>query len=445
MLTYFYPPMGGAGVQRSLKFSRYLPGFGILPSVVCADSAEYPHDDELLREVPSDVDVTRIPHTTLLARIMSLRRRWPSPSASRESANRGPAEAAPPPRASPWRDRLISATAAIQFPDDKTAWSSQAQRASMRALPNSPVDIVYSSSPPVSVHRAAMRIARHAGVPWVADYRDLWTGNPAYAAPSWRRPIDHRWERRLLASADGIVTVTEAFASELSALAGSRVPTIVIPNGYDEADFAGLVPVTLDPGVFRIVHTGTFYGQRSPEPLLLGVQRVLQRDAELRARLRVRLVGSIGSRFDPLLDWFSRQFPGVLERTGYVNHSRALAEMLGASALLLVVDYQDEVSLPGKVFEYLRAGRPILLIGPPKGESAKLIRECKAGEVVDAGDHHQIAATIGHWIARGTGPTPDPARVGQFERRVLSRELAHFLVDVHKGFPGRYRRHSPWA
>lgn len=436
MLAYFYPPMGGAGVQRSLKFSRYLLDYGILPTVVCADSEGYPHDVGLLSEIPANVDVTRIPHTPMVSRIMSLRRRWRR-SAHQDPASLRPSTGPPSRMGSPWRDRILGASAALQFPDDKGSWSRAAVRTSLQALARTPVDIVFSSAPPVSAHTAAMRIARRSDVPWVADFRDLWTGNPAYSAPAWRRGIDERLERRLLAAADGIVGVTESFTSALNRLSRSRVPAITIPNGYDEEDFVGLDPVPVEPDVFRIVHTGTFYGQRSPEPFLRGVQRVLERHDALRARLRVRLLGSIGTRFDPLLDWFSQRFPGVLELPGYVDHSRALAEMLGATALLLIVDTSDQVSLPGKVFEYLRAGRPILVVGPPSGETARLIRDCAAGEVVDARDHEQVAATLDRWIINGDTPTPDPARARRFERRTLSRELADFLIDTHAHYHRR--------
>ena len=438
MLAYFYPPMGGAGVQRSLKFSRYLPEYGILPSVVCADSEEYPHDFALMSEIPAGVDVTRIQHTPMVSRVMSLRRRWRR-STHQDAASLRSSTGPPSRMGSHWRDRVLSASAAVQFPDDKASWSRAAVRTSMRTLSLTPVDIVFSSSPPVSAHAAAMRIARDSGLPWVADFRDLWTDNPAYAAPSWRRGIDERLERRLLAAADGIVGVTESFTSVLNRISGARVPAITIPNGYDEEDFVGLAPAAIEPGVVRFVHTGTFYGQRSPEPFLLGAQRVLERHDSLRSRLRVRFLGSIGTRFDPLLDWFSQRFPGVLERPGYVDHSRALAEMLGATALLLIVDSDDELSLPGKVFEYLRAGRPILVVGPPDGETARLIRDCAAGEVVDARDHEQVAATLDRWIFEGEMPTPDPSIARRFERRNLSRELADFLVDTHRRYQLRGR------
>jgi glycosyltransferase involved in cell wall biosynthesis len=428
--------MGGAGVQRSLKFSKYLPDFDILPTIVCAESDAYPHDYSLLEEVPNGIDVTRITHTPTASRIVSLLRRTstrtPASSARRAAIKERQTEAG-----ARWRDSLLSAWAAMQFPDDKAAWARQARRMAKEVMAERPVDIVYSSSPPVSAHWAAMRLASEVGIPWVADFRDLWTGNPAYKMPAWRRAIDRRQEQRILASADGIVTVTSSMASELLGFAGPAARTRCIPNGYDEDDFTGLEPVPREPGIFRIVYTGTFYGHRSPAPFLLGVQRLLEQHHALRERVRVRFIGSIGTRFDSLLNDFSDRFPGVLELRGYVSHSEALSEALAADVLLLVVGGDSHTAagvMTGKIFEYLRAGRPILLIGPDRSEAAQLIRECGAGEVIDAHRTDDIAAVIDRWASRDSLPRLARERVAAFERRDLTLQLAEFLVEVHQRF-----------
>jgi glycosyltransferase involved in cell wall biosynthesis len=225
----------------------------------------------------------------------------------------------------------------------------------------------------------------------------------------------------------------------LREIAGSIVPTRCIPNGYDEDDFRNLETSQPRTGVYRIVHAGTFYGHRSPGPFLAGVRHLLDGRPELGTRLRVRLVGSIGSRFDSELDAFSKDYPGVLERTGYVDHSRALSELVAADALLLVVAGGDAAAgvMTGKVFEYLRAGKPILMVGPASGEAADLILRSDTGTVVDPEQPQQIAALLGHWMMQGTKPEPKPEQVAAFERRRLTSDLAGFLFDVHTRFQSK--------
>jgi len=437
MLAYYYPPLGGAGVQRSLKFSKYLPEFDITPAIVSADSSAYTQDSSLLAEVPAEIEVLRLRHTPMMARLLSLmRRRGLARGASAAPAASRPGAAIP---ASRWRDRVLRAVGALQFPDDKVAWSRQVVPAALSLIQRAPFDLVYSSAPPVSAHLAAMQVARRARLPWVADFRDLWTENPDYSAPRWRRVLDRRLERRLLAAADGIVTVSEQMAATLAGRVRPGVPVLSIPNGYDEADFAEATARKRSPEEFCIVHAGTFYGNRSPDSFLRGVELLFQNEPQARHRLRIRLVGNVGSRFEPVLSSFENRIPGVLERTGYVEHHRALAEILAADALLLVIGGDSESAagvMTGKLFEYLRAGRPILLLGAPNGEAAQLLRKTGAGEALDHSEPSHVAALLSRWMA-GAAPRPAPESAAVYERRALAGRLGEFLRAVHDSFHGR--------
>lgn len=437
MLAYFYPPLGGAGVQRSLKYSKYLPEFGIEPSVISADSSAYTQDSSLLAEVPAEIEVLRLRHVPMMARLLSLVRRHAlvgTPAATSGAVQSG-GEAS----TAHWRDRALRAVGALQFPDDKVAWARQVVPAALSLMKRAPIDLVYSSAPPVSAHLAAMQVARRARVPWVADFRDLWTENPAYSAPYWRRALDRRLEGRILAGADGIVTVSEHLASALADRVRPGVPVLNIPNGYDEADFAGETARERGPDRFCIVHAGTFYGHQSPFSFLRGVEQLFKDEPEARERLRIRFVGSVGSRFEPLLTSFEKRNPGVLERTGYVEHGRAIAEILAADALLLVIGGDSKSTtgvMTGKLFEYLRAGRPILLLGAPNGEAAQLLRKTGAGEALDHSEPSQVAALLSRWMV-GTAPRPVQESAAAYERRALTGRLAEFFRAVHDRFHGR--------
>jgi hypothetical protein len=424
-LAYYYPPMGGAGVQRSLKFSKYLIDHDVQPTVLAALDPAYTSDPSLLREVPATVAVHRIEHQTSMQRLIALRARWRGKTSG---AQTGAAPAAA--GGTRLRDAVLATYAALQFPDDKAGWARRAYAPAREIVRDRHIDLIFSSGPPVCSHALAARLSKACGVPWVADYRDLWTDNPAYAAPAWRCALDRRTEAAWLATAAGIVTVTPSLQVAMRQRVRADCPVALIPNGYDEADFAAVVPAPREPGICRVVHAGTFYGHQSPLALLAGAEVLLARQPALAPRLRLRFVGLVGARFDPVLDAFAMRYPGVLERTGLVSHHESVVQMLAADLLLLVIGggVAARGVLSGKVFEYLRAGPPVLLIGPTDGDAAQLLRANARCHVADEGDVPRIAAVLEATLAGVAAPAlPKGAAPAQFERRVLTQQLAEFL------------------
>lgn len=432
MLAYYYPPMGGAGVQRALKFSKYLGECGVQTTVLAGHDPGYTADASLAADIPASVDVHRIEHQPLLQRLLA----WRAQRAGAPSAAGAPAAAAPAAAGrNAVRDAALAAYASLQFPDDKAGWARRAHATARRLVHEQGIDLILSSAPPMSSHGLAARLSRESGVPWVADWRDLWTGNPAYRAPAWRRLIDRRLEQRWLTGAGGAggaagaVTVTPTLQRVLAAQVAGRCEVALIPNGYDEADFEAVEPTLHADGAFRVVHAGTLYGHQSPQPLLAAAEALLARRPALAARLRLRFVGLVGARFEPLLADFATRHPGVLERTGLVEHHLAVSEMLGADLLLLIIGGGAVARgvLSGKIFEYLRARRPVLLVGPTDGDAAQLLRAHAAGRVADEGDTAGIAAALESALA-GEGPSvPSGAAPETFERRALTQQLAVFL------------------
>lgn len=418
LLSYYYPPMGGAGVQRALKFSRYLGAEGVQATVLAGLDPGYTRDESLMAEIPPEVRVERVEHTPLLQRLV--RRRAPAAA----PATAGPAAARPA-----WRDAALAAWTSLQWPDDKAGWARRAHAQARRLVREQGLELILSSAPPMSSHRLAARLSRELGLPWVADWRDLWTDNPGYAAPAWRRGLDRSLEARWLASAAGVITVTPTLQRVLAARLGRRSEVALIPNGYDEADFQAVEPAPAEPGTFRVVHAGTLYGHQSPLPLLLAADRVLTAQPALAQRLRLRLVGLVGARFETMLAEFDSVHPGVLERSGYVEHHQAVAQMLGADLLLLIIGGGTAARgvLSGKVFEYLRARRPVLMIGPADGDAAQLLRAHAASRVAEEGDVAGIAAALSAALAGGFGAVPSGAAPELFERRALTAQLAVFL------------------
>jgi len=437
LISYYYPPMGGAGVQRALKLSKYLGDFGVEPVVLAGHDPGYTRDESLLAEVPAGVRVLRIEHRSLMQRLLA-----------RRAATVAPRSAAAPAAASrsPWlRDTLLGAYAATRFPDDQAGWAKRAFEPALALLRDERIELIFSTAPPMSAHALAARLARRSGLPWVADYRDLWTDNPGYLAPGWRRAIDQRTEAAWLKRAAGVVTVTPSWQRQFAQRLGAACPVVCIPNGYDEADFERLPTERRSDGAFRLVHTGSFYGPRDPGTLLDGVAAYLRSAAPSARPLVLRLVGQMGSRFAERLARFDAEHPGVVEHRPYVPHHEAIAEMQSADALLLVVGAGQGSkhgavvagTLPGKLFEYLRAGRPILLLGDEQGDAAQIVRHHAAGWIADEASPERIALALHQMMQPGPAPLPPAtARADAFERRALAGEMAQFLRQrqvAHRG------------
>lgn len=444
LLAHYFPPMGGAGVQRALKFSRYLVQQGVAVTVLAADDPDYLADPTLLDELPAEVQVHRVRHRTLLQRALYWRaaraRRRAAPAAAPAGAPiagaAAPGAAAPATR---WRDRLLALYASLHWPDDKAGWARKAERLGRQLLDGQRFDLIFSTSPPVSSHALAARLSAHSGVPWVADWRDLWTDNTAYISPPWRRVLDRRLEARWLNGASGVIGVTPSTRRLLAARVHSGAPVAFIPNGYDESDFAAAQPVATPPGEFRLVHAGTFHGSRSPAPLLQAAEALMARHPLARERLKLRFVGTVGSRHQPLLATFEQRHPGVLQTTGYVTHAQAVAEMLGADALLLHIGGGPEAAceLPGKIFEYLRSQRPVLLVGPVGGDAHTLLQAHSACRACDEQDVAGIADALQALLGEGFDPVPAGSDPSGFERARLTAELRAFLADCLAFHAGR--------
>jgi glycosyltransferase involved in cell wall biosynthesis len=436
LVSHHFPPMGGAGVQRALKFVRYLPDFGVTPVVLAGDDPGYLQDRSLLAELPAGVRVLRVPHRTALQRMLAWRRRAATASATTASAATNNTA----------RDAVLGAWATLQWPDERGGWARAAWAPARQLLRDEGIELVMSTAPPVAAHALARRLARDAGLPWVADWRDLWADNPGNPAPAWRRALERRTEARWLRDAAGVIAVTPAWQRLYAERLRDRCPVAWIPNGYDEADFTGLPTATVPAdGALRLVHVGSFYGPRDPAPLLDALDRVLRARPPGSRLLKLRLVGAIGRRFESALAAFEARHPGTVERRPYVPHAEALGEMRAADALLLVVGAGDgrqasvvAGTLPGKLFEYLRADRPVLLLGDPAGDAAALLREHGAGWIADETQPETIARALATLVDGPPPGVPPAARVARFERRALAGELADFLRDCRTRWQDRH-------
>lgn len=419
VVTYYFPPSGGAGVQRPTKWVRYLPAHGVAPTVLTVRAGAYPHlDPAMAADVPPGVLVVRTPAPDPFALYGRLTGRSRADAVAARTHRVGDSEA--------WLERLARWVRANVFvPDARVGWVPFAVRAARRLHARTPFDAVVTTGPPHSAHLVGRHLARAHGVPWVADFRDPWTdihyvGALGRGARAEAR--DRRLEASVLAEADALLTVSEPLARRLRERAGAT-PVHVVRNGFDPADFAGPSPVPR-ADAFEIAYVGTLFA--TPASLLDALAD------EPRAVLRI--LGTVPDDFGAAVA--TRGLGRRVTVEPPVPHGEAVAAMRRAHLLLLTVEaawsYADAV-VPGKTYEYFASGRPVLGLGPP-GEAADLLAAAGAGAMLAPDDAPALRAALGAHVdawARGTplaGAAPD--RLGPYDRRAQAGVVAEVLRDV---------------
>jgi len=411
LVTMYFPPAGGGGVQRPLKFATHLPELGIETHVLAPDDPKWIHRDEELQP-PTLAWVHR-------ARYVGPKGRKP---AEELHGTQGLVRLSR--RAQLFGRRFL-------VPDENVTWNLTAVPAAIQIARREGIDVVLTTSPPSSVHLVGAAVKRAVGIPWVADLRDSVVAHPHRRAERLAVRAKEQGEyavAKLIArSADAIVCVSDAISEEMRAREPKgRVATIA--NGSDFDDFAGLEHHRSSR--FRITHAGSFFGKRDPRPFLTAVAQSGLEDVV------ARFLGDFRSSDR---EWAETLALGDrLELIPYAPRRRSLELQRDSEALLLLIPEaggRGRGVLSGKVFEYLAAERPILAAVPPDGAAAALIRDAGAGVVVAPDDVDGLTAALadlhGRWRA---GSLEAPPLSEEWRRKVSRRarvqELARLLEEL---------------
>ncbi len=404
--------MGGGAVLRALKFVKYLPAFGWRPLVVAGAGGYHAYDASLLAELPDEAEVMwagrrrDFDDVAEVARAFARTRPGFVAKAARKAAS--------------------TARRFFSFPDVYGWFAGPALRAARRLLERHRPEIVFSTAPPFTCHVVAAALAREAGVPLVLDYRDAWTDNPFTKFPT---PLHRRRARRvedeLLAAASAVTAVTAGMAETFRRR--TDAPVRFVPNGYDEADFAGAAPAPEGP--FTAAYAGQLYPGRMPWTFLEAASAFAEARGLGPGDFRVLFLGPMPRAVRAGLERYGVR----VDATGLLSHGDAVRAMRAADANLLIIGSQPGAgaTLTGKIFEYLRAGRPILALVPAGGEAAALVREFEAGIVVDPDDAAAAEAALAEFYdERPKAVRAVPPGLARFERRNLTAELAALFDHV---------------
>jgi len=410
IVSLYFPPAGGGGVQRPLKFATHLPTLGIETHVLAPDDLKWIHADPELQP-PTNAWIHR-------ARYLGPKGRRPAEELhGRQGLDRIATQA-----------RLAGRR--FLLPDENVSWNLTAIPAAIRIVRKEGIDVVLTTSPPSSVHLVGAAVKRVTGARWVADLRDSIVAHPHRRAERLAVRTKERGEAVVAGlvarNADAIVAVSEAIVEETRRL-DPKGPVVTIANGSDFDDFAGL---PYERGErFRITHTGSFFGKRDPRPFLTAL-------ADSGLDVTARFVGDFRTADR---EWAEQLGLGDrLELHPYVPRRRSLELQRDSEALLLLIPEaagRGKGVLSGKVFEYLAAERPILASVPPDGAAAELIEETGAGVVVPPDDPAAIADALRGLVERYEAGAFDGAPLSEEWRDKLSRrtrveELAELLGSL---------------
>lgn len=366
IIAYYFPPAGGGGVQRTSKFVKYLPIYGWQPIVLTVNERVYKKTDRsidatLLDDIPKDSYIIRT-GTVDLANISRTIKKTDKAEASKLSC----------------KSILRRIGALFINPDAQMLWIPIATLKGIFLIKKLGIDILYSTGNPWSDHIIGLMLKIITGLPWVADYRDPWNLNPFTKHPSKTRKKIHLFlESKVLTIADKVIFTTKRTKRDYEKMFPYNKYE-VIQNAFDPDDF-----VHVRPEVFSnitILYSGNIQYFKSPRYFIDALSNFVNKNPPAKRDLTILFLGTIDEITTTVIE--KKNLQDMIYLGGYVSHKESIAALLGADILLLMRDIDGESILPGKIFEYLASGKPILALIPPNGSAADVLRKEGRGEYI---------------------------------------------------------------
>lgn len=417
IISYYWPPTGGSGVQRWVKFAKYLPQLGWQPVIYTPLNPErLAYDESLLKDIPAGAEILRTP----ISEPYDLYRKLFGKKGSQQEVN--PLNS----RGNSLKARLARWLRGNLFiPDPRVSWVRPSLRYLKKYLREHPVDAVVTTGPPQSMHLIGLGLKRSLGLKWVADFRDPWTKMFYYKHLSLSVLADRRHralEQSVLDEADAVIAVSPPVRDDFAA--ATSTPVHLITNGFDPDDFPPRgAQETPDESLLTIVHTGLFAADGNPLKLWEALSERCRSDALFASRLRIRLCGKTDREVTD-----SIRACGLGENLvdlGYLPHEQVVQEQRRASILILPLRREPEYAkvLPGKIFEYLASGRPVLGIGDEDGAAATVLRDSGSGVMYGWEEKERLM----EFIDKPCRPT---GNIDQYTRSGLTERLVALLENL---------------
>lgn len=419
VITYYWPPSGGSGVQRWLKFVKYFRDFGIEPIVYCPENASYPIEDStLLSEVPEGVEILTHPIKEPNSILKIFKKKKAKKSAGFLDSNPG----------------LIGRTMLYVrgnyfIPDARMLWIKPSVKFLSKEIPNLKIDAVISTGPPHSMHLIALNLKKKLGIPWLADFRDPWTEiDYFHQLPlTEKSKSKHRkFELDVLNNADDVVVIGKTMMDQYKEHCESIG---VITNGFD-TDIAESSDSTIDKD-FSITHIGLMNADRNPHMLWMAIKELSKEIDEFSKDVKIKLVGAVADEVNTSL----MGLEGVkVERIDYLPHKEVREYQRKSQVLLLAVNKVPSAKgiITGKIFEYLQAKRPILAIGPTDGDLSEILNLTNAGKICDFDDLDAVKRYLLEYynLYKQSKLNSESHSIEQYHRRSLTRVMADRIKRI---------------
>lgn len=419
IITYYWPPAGGPGVQRWLKFVKYLPDFGIQPIVYVPENPTYPIIDEnLIKEVSDKAIVIR--HKIF----------EPYQLASFFSENKTKKISSgiiPNQKKQSFMDKLFLLIRGNLFiPDARFLWVKPSVSYLEKYIVENNIDTIITSGPPHSLHLIGLKLKQSIDLKWFADFRDPWTtiGYHKSLRLSNYATMKHKMlERKVLNAADTLIVTSKTTKREFEAI--TIKPIAVITNGYDVEKIEAQ---TLDLK-FSLAHIGSFLSERNPMILWESLVELISEVPDFILHLEIKLIGAVSQEVAETIAQFG--LDSYLNNLGYVSHGEAIAHQRKSQVLLLIeIDSTETKSIiPGKLFEYLVSNRPILAIGPKNSDFEEIITVTNTGVFFDYSEKTRLKSVILDYYNQFLDGNLSSNGVGlqKYSRKNLTKELVSLI------------------
>ncbi|SEE38489.1 hypothetical protein SAMN04487765_2366 [Tenacibaculum sp. MAR_2010_89] len=420
IVTYYWVPAGGSGVQRWLKFVKYLRSFGIEPVIYTVENPNYPLvDTSLCIDIPENIEIIKSPilePNNLLSRFKK--------KGSKTSAgflNPNPT----------FFGKILQYIRANYFiPDARKFWVKPSVKKLKNYLKENTVDILITTGPPHSMHLIGLQLKKELGIKWVADFRDPWTDiDYFHQLPLTKKSIKkhHKLEKEVLKKADATLVIGKTMKENYCDYSNK---IYVVTNGYDNEEDQK-EKINLDV-TFSITHIGLMNADRNPKILWEVLDEICKENIQFSNDLEIKLIGKVAKEIDETLEKYS--FKGV-KKINYVPHNEVLNYQKKSQILLLAVNNVPSAKgiITGKIFEYLQAKRPILAIGPENGDLAEILNVTNSGDIVSFDNKRKLKIIIANLYNsyKAQNLTVDSKDIGKFHRKELTRQLTEILKEIN--------------
>ena len=416
IITYYWPPAGGSGVQRWLKFVKYLRDFGIEPVVYTVESNHVIEDVTLASEIPDGVEVLKksiFEPNSILS--------FFNPKSKKKSA--GFLEENPS-----FFGKIIRYIRANFFiPDARKYWIKPSIKFLSTYLQNNSVDAIITTGPPHSLHLIGLGLKKKIGIKWISDFRDPWTEIDYFhrlPLTSNSKKKHFKLEKEVITNSDKVIVVGETMKANF--LEYNKNIT-VITNGYDSGEF---VESVLD-SEFTITHIGLMNADRNPRNLWKVIKEISNEKTDFKNALKIRLIGKVSDEIKHDLKAFEKN---NVEYIDYVPHNEVVKYQSSSQILLLSVNNVPSAKgiVTGKIFEYLHARRPILAIGPEEGDAADILGKTKSGRIFDFNNHKDLKSHILDLYNNYQSDkiSVNSVHIEKYHRRELTKQLAELLKNT---------------